>query len=67
MRDAVNTAAEKQRPELLEVSAAARLLGLSAATVRRHADQGRLHAQRTATGSRIFARSELERVIRERR
>jgi len=55
-------------PELLLTTAdAARILRVVPATVRWLERTGKLAAQRTASGVRLFKRSEVERVHRERR
>jgi excisionase family DNA binding protein len=45
---------------LLEVSAAARLLGCSASQVRRLVSKGRLRALRTVSGQRLFRSADVE-------
>jgi len=52
--------------ELLTVSEAARELRVSAQTVRQWADRGKLIAQRTSSGQRIFARDAVEQLRVER-
>ncbi len=52
--------------ELLAVSAAARMLGVSSSSLRAWAAAGRVPHVRTAGGHRRFARRELERWLRER-
>jgi len=52
--------------ELLAVSAAARMLGVSSSSLRAWAAAGRVPHVRTAGGHRRFARHELERWLRER-
>jgi len=55
------------RDELLTAADAARLLGITPATVRIHADRGRLPvAQRTPGHMRLFRREDVERFRRER-
>lgn len=44
------------------VSEASRLLGVSAATVRKWEAGGRLRARRTVTGTRVFSRREIEEL-----
>lgn len=50
----------------LSVADAARLLGVVPATVRQMERDGRLPAQRTAGGMRLFRREDVERVVAER-
>ena len=52
--------------EVLTVSEAARMLNVAAQTVREWADRGKLPAQRTGTGQRIFERADIERAQRAR-
>lgn len=52
--------------ELLAVSAAARMLGVSSSSLRAWAAAGRVPHVRTAGGHRRFSRQELERWLRER-
>jgi excisionase family DNA binding protein len=58
--------AESESDELLAVSAAARMLGVSSSSLRAWAAAGRVPHVRTAGGHRRFARTELERWLRER-
>jgi excisionase family DNA binding protein len=51
---------------LLETSMAARMLDVSADTVRAWSQQGRLRSVRTAGGTRLFARRDVERLREER-
>jgi predicted phosphohydrolase len=44
------------------VSEAARLLNKSVATIRKWEARGLLHARRTASGTRVFARGEIEQL-----
>ena len=44
------------------VSEAARLLNKSVATIRKWEARGLLHARRTASGTRVFARREIEEL-----
>jgi excisionase family DNA binding protein len=52
---------------LLIVSEAAKLLGLTPAHVRRLEREGRLPAQRTPGGVRLFNRDDVERLAAARR
>ena len=52
--------------ELLTVGDAAALLGLSGEMVRVLHRRGKLSAQRTAGGYRLFRRGDVERLARER-
>jgi excisionase family DNA binding protein len=68
----VRPAAHSRRshPEWLTLGEASRLLGVSAATIRRWSDAGRLPTFTTPGGHRRFARASLERMLpadRERR
>ncbi len=47
-------------------SEAARLLGLSADSVRAMSDGGRLPTLRTVSGRRLFRRADVERLVAER-
>jgi excisionase family DNA binding protein len=51
----------------LTVSSAARVAGVSDATIRSWANRGWLRTERTATGLRLFERRDVERVADERR
>jgi excisionase family DNA binding protein len=51
---------------LLLTGDVARLLGVSSETVRFWEQTGRLHATRTEGGTRLFDRSDVERLARER-
>lgn len=53
--------------EVLTVSEAARELNVAAQTVRGWADRGKLPNMRTASGQRIFQRTDVERMREERR
>jgi DNA-binding transcriptional MerR regulator len=53
--------------ELLTKSDAAKILGLAPATVVLLEKQGKLSAQRTASGVRLFSRPEVERLAAERK
>lgn len=52
--------------ELMTPTEAARVLGVSADTVRFYADAGKLHALRTPTGRRFFRRGDVNRFAAER-
>jgi excisionase family DNA binding protein len=56
----------EETDELLAVSAAARMLGVSSSSLRAWAAAGRVPHVRTAGGHRRFARRELERWLRDR-
>jgi len=58
--------APNARPTACLTSEAARILQVNENTVRAWADAGRLTAQRTGAGLRVFSREELERVAAER-
>lgn len=47
-------------------SDAARILGVSADTIRAWCDSGQLRCERTSSGHRLVRRSEVERVATER-
>lgn len=51
----------------MRLGEAAELLGVSADTVRRWAEEGRLTAERTAGGQRTVARADVARLASERR
>jgi excisionase family DNA binding protein len=53
--------------QLLSAADAARLLGVVPATVRQMERDGRLPAQRTAGGMRLFRREDVERLAAVRR
>lgn len=53
--------------ELLTPSEAARLLGVSADTVRLIADKGRVPVLRTMSGRRLFRRADIELLAAQRR
>jgi DNA-binding transcriptional MerR regulator len=53
--------------QLLTTSSAARTAECAESTIRLWAVQGLLPYQRTATGQRLFAQADVERVARERR
>ena len=55
--------AKTSNSQWLRVQQAADLLGVSASTVRRWADSGKLACQRTPSGQRRFLRDDLERVL----
>lgn len=50
------------RAEFLKVTEAAKMLGVSAATVRRMIERGVLRADRTEGGHRLIPRSEIDRL-----
>ncbi|MDP9357434.1 MAG: helix-turn-helix domain-containing protein [Chloroflexota bacterium] len=52
--------------QLLSAADAARLLGVVPATVRQMERSGRLPAERTAGGMRLFRRADVERLAAER-
>ena len=52
--------------ELMTPSEAARLLGLSADSVRAMSDGGRLPTLRTVSGRRLFRRGDVEHLVAER-
>jgi excisionase family DNA binding protein len=53
--------------ELLTAGDAARLLGVSASTIRLWAQLGKIPSRRTAGGVRLFLRVDCERVAKTRR
>ena len=55
-----------QKVDILTVSEAARALEVAGQTVRQWADTGKLAAQRTASGQRLFRKADVERLRRER-
>jgi excisionase family DNA binding protein len=55
------------QPDLLLVSDAARLIGVSDKTIRLWERVGRLPARKTVRGVRLFDRRDVERLARERR
>lgn len=57
----------REPDELMTVSDAGRILGLSPDMVRRLADEGQLRLMRTVGGVRLFRRSDVERLAEERR
>jgi excisionase family DNA binding protein len=57
----------REPDELMTVSDAGRILGLSPDMVRRLADEGRLRLMRTVGGVRLFRRADVERLAEERR
>jgi hypothetical protein len=59
-------ASRKRSDELLAVSDAAAILGLSVGMVRVLHGQGRLDAMRMPRGYRVFRRADIERLARER-
>ena len=54
-----------QQNEFLSVNGAAKILNIAAQTVRDWERKGRLRALRTETGTRIFSRSDVERLAAE--
>jgi Helix-turn-helix domain len=56
----------ENKPELVEVTEAAREIGRSAQLVRRLVDRGDLKALRTASGQRLILRESLDAMMRER-
>jgi predicted site-specific integrase-resolvase len=60
------TRKEVHMDQLLGVADAARILGVVPATVRQMERDGRLPAQKTASGVRIFRRVDVERLASER-
>lgn len=57
---------EAMKPELLTTSTAARILAIAPDTVRLWERKGKLHAIRTASGVRLFDRSEIEMLAEQR-
>ena len=55
-----------ERVVYLTISQAARSVGVSTDTIRLYERMGRLPALRTAGGYRLFAPSDVERLVRER-
>jgi DNA-binding transcriptional MerR regulator len=56
----------EKNDELLMVSSAAKLLNRSAECVRFYERTGKLRAIRTADGTRLFRRADVEKFLRER-
>src|ERR1700754_2694958 len=56
----------RSHDELLTLKQACVALGLSASSIRRWADEGRLRTERTAGGHRRFLHADVRRVQRER-
>jgi excisionase family DNA binding protein len=56
----------EKKLELFTTSSAARFLEVSVATLRLHADNGRLPVVRTVSGMRLFQREDLEAFRRMR-
>jgi excisionase family DNA binding protein len=54
------------RDRLLQTSEVARLLNVTPDSVRRLERLGKLPAQKTARGVRLFARADVDRVVSER-
>lgn len=52
--------------ELLTVNDVAKIAGVTPAAVRVWANLGRLHTQRTLSGTRLFRRADVTRWLRER-
>jgi excisionase family DNA binding protein len=52
---------------LMTIGEAARELRISPETLRLWADDGKVHAQRTSSGLRIFRRADIARVQQKRR
>lgn len=52
--------------DLLSLSDAARLAEISAVYLRRLADEGKVVAERTTSGTRLFRRKHIEAYMRER-
>jgi excisionase family DNA binding protein len=52
--------------QILTPSDAAKILGIGAARVRQLEREGRIHAQKTLGGNRLFTRDEVDRFARER-
>jgi len=61
-----NTPHSPDPDDLMTPSDAARVLGLSADSVRVLSDSGRLPALRTISGRRLFRRSDVDRLAAER-
>jgi excisionase family DNA binding protein len=55
----------KRQPELLSVSAAAKLLNCSEQTIRNWERRGSLVASRLSNGTRLFLREHIEKVAHE--
>lgn len=53
------------RERLLTTSAAARLVDRSESYIRKLADTGKLRAQRTASGVRVYERADVDHLARE--
>jgi len=62
----METGTSTRAEEILTVGDAARLLGLSTSRVRQLAENGSLITFRTTSGIRLFRRSAVERLARER-
>lgn len=58
----MNSVAAMAGSDFVKVSEAAKLLGVSAATIRRMIERGALRADRTEGGHRLIPRSEVERL-----
>ena len=57
---------EQVNDELMAVSDAARVIGVTPAMIRIYANTGKLPFQRTTGGMRLFARVDVERFRQER-
>ena len=61
-------AKQQEKPDdLLQISDAARVLGISAPWLRDLANQGRIPTLKTVTGTRLFKRGDLHKYMEERR
>jgi excisionase family DNA binding protein len=58
---------EDRNDEILTVSEAARSVGVAASTIILWERNGKLPAQRTETGLRIFLRADVERLVAQRK
>ena len=64
--EAMDTVPNKAEPPFLLTSEVARVLGVTPETVRHWERVGRLPAQKTSTGVRLFDRRDVERFARAR-